>query len=34
MNTEDRLVTKRDGFVENISFDKILNFLKALGKMN
>ncbi len=31
MNTEDR-VTKRDGKTENISFDKILKRLKALGK--
>ena len=31
MNTEDQ-VTKRDGKTENISFDKILKRLKALGK--
>ena len=31
MNTEDS-VTKRDGKTENISFDKILKRLKALGK--
>ena len=31
MNTEDR-VTKRNGKTENISFDKILKRLKALGK--
>ena len=31
MNTED-CVTKRDGKTENISFDKILKRLKALGK--
>ena len=31
MNTED-CVTKRNGKTENISFDKILKRLKALGK--
>ena len=31
MNTEDS-VTKRNGKTENISFDKILKRLKALGK--
>ena len=31
MNTED-CVTKRNGKRENISFDKILKRLKALGK--
>ena len=36
MNTDyfanDMLVTKRDGRTEDISFDKILNRIKKLGK--